>query len=182
MADHRKARRIRQARLDRADDPRIHGLVAARPRILAFTIGSGRMGCGHHGIRPLGTRTRSLAAQDGTHAAQDGLGALAHGRRSAGIRLRRAATAPSTNIAPRRCAVSRTSSASSANSSTACASPRTRPSSISSWPTAATARRRTRRRSQLNFVRAPRLAVRLAPGGRPLRLQRTACRRPVTSS
>ena len=40
--------------------------------VLAFVIGSGRMGCGYHGVRPLGT-------QDGSHAGQDGPAPRAHG-------------------------------------------------------------------------------------------------------
>ena len=122
--------RTRQACLDRADDPRLHRLVAARPRVPGLHDLERT-----HGMRRYGTDR--WQSQDGAHAGENGPHARAHGRLAASGRPR-AATAPSTNIAPRRCAGSRTSSASSGISSTGCAWPRTRPSSTSSWPIAAT--------------------------------------------
>ena len=91
--------------------------------VLAFTIGSGRMGCGYHGghDRWQHKMERMQRKMDWMRAKMGG-GAVELG-------ADRAATAPSTNTAPRRCAGWRKSSASSAISSTGCASPRTRPSS-----------------------------------------------------
>ena len=59
-----------------------------------------------------------------------------------------AATVLSTNTAPRHCAGWRRSRRSSARSSTGCASPRTRPSLTSSWPSVATSRPRPSSRNR----------------------------------
>ena len=99
--------------------------------ILAFLIGSGRMGCMGCWKR----RCRPLAQR----------GAREGGRRNGGGSRHRAAITPSTSTAPRRCGGSKRSSASSASSSTGCASPRTRPSSTSSWPSVVRVRRLRRR-------------------------------------
>ena len=115
--------------------------------ILAFIIGSGRMGCGRHSVERWENK---MARMQDKIERMRGRGGQSGSVSAAGAdSRRRAAIGPSTNIAPRRCAGWKTSSANSGNSSTACASPRTRPSSTSSWPSAATgtAHRRSPRRA-----------------------------------
>ena len=103
----------------------------------AFFIGSGRMGCWHHHSggqwqnhmgRWQSKMERMQEKMDRMRAKMDGAAAAA----LAGARHRRAATAPSTIIAPRRCSGSKKSSASSRNFWSGCALPRTGRSSISS--------------------------------------------------
>ena len=80
--------------------------------VLAFTIGSGRMGCcGFHGGHG------RWQAQDGAHAGKmDWMRANEWQRwRPLDATRRRAAITPSTNIAPKPCAGSKTSSASSSD-------------------------------------------------------------------
>ena len=77
--------------------------------VLAFFIGSGRMGCWHHSRRrTVATPHGPLAIEDGAHAGENGPHAHQDGRRAAaatgGAPRHRAATAPSTIIAPKRCA------------------------------------------------------------------------------
>ena len=77
-----------------ADDRRFHHLVAGRPghaRLLDMERTNG-----------MRTRRRPLGTKDGADAAQNGLDARAGWRRPSWT-APRAATAPSTNIAPRRC-------------------------------------------------------------------------------
>ena len=119
--------------------------------ILAFLIWSGRMGCG--GQRALGTQDDENAGQNGPHA--DAISRAAKVRSGA---ARRAATTRSTNIAPRRSSASKTNSANFTSSWSGFGSPRTRPSSTSSWPIAATTRHpasRSRARSHQHRYNAP---------------------------
>ena len=105
--------------------------------ILAFTFWSKNMGCtsGDRWQRKMERmeekmgRMRDRVERFGWH----GFGL--------GLRPARAAITPSTSTAARRCADSKTSSASSATSSSGCASRRTSRSSTSSWPIGAAARR-----------------------------------------
>ena len=91
--------------------------------ILAFTIGSGRMGCwNHHGMN------RWQDKMDRMRSKVDWWGLL-HPQ---------AAIALSTNIAPIRCAGSRKSNASSRSSCSGCVLPKIGPNSTSSWQSAET--------------------------------------------
>ena len=108
---------------------------------LAYIIGSGRMSCwSYHGMDRWQYKMERLQQKMERMRARAGFDGRDPGRIIGAISAR-AATAPSTTIAPRRCAASRTSNASSAISSTACAMPRTRPNSTSSWQNGATGRR-----------------------------------------
>ena len=107
------------------------------------------MGCWSHQDR--------LAEQDGADAVQDGADARPHGAPRLRLRRRRrAATAPSTNTAWKRCGGSRKSRSSSGISSIACATPRTRQSSTSSWRSTGRVRprRTTSRRAEHVLSRA----------------------------
>ena len=103
--------------------------------VLAFLIGSRRMGCGvHHGMdRWQRKMERMQSKMDYARSCMEQAATDAAGR---GANRRRAATMPSMNTAPRRCAAWRKSNANSTTSSSACASPRTAPSSSSSCPNA----------------------------------------------
>ncbi len=90
---------------------------------------------------PLGPIHGPLAVKDGAHAGQNGSRARTHGawrRRLVGTSPDRVATVRSTITVPKRCGASRTSSANSRSFWTGCVLPRIGPSSISSWPSAAT--------------------------------------------
>ena len=96
--------------------------------VLGFLIGSGRMACwGHGGTDRWQRRMERMQSSSGCTPRALGLAAIAAP----------AATAPLTNIAPRPCAGSKKSSANSRRFSTACVTPRTRPSSTNSWPSTA---------------------------------------------
>ncbi len=146
--------RSRQAGVDRPDGVELHAVVAAGP-------GGSRVSDREWANGVLGTRRRNaLAAAHGADAAADG--PHAGGGGAVGLRRceeqeaapapgMRPATARSTNTAPKPCAGSKRSSASSWNFSTACATPRTRPNSTNSWPSGAavpTAPHRVRRSSE----------------------------------
>ena len=122
--------------------------------VLGFLLGSGRMGCWHHNYDDNWRRDRWQRKMDRMQRGFDRMQEGVNRAQAAAERFRnyfqqqnrdfgraiargRAATAPSTNTARRRCAGSRRSSASSWSSSTGCATPRTRPNSTSSWPNAA---------------------------------------------
>ena len=102
------------------------------------------MGCGYHG-----GKSRWQHKMERMQRKMDWMRAKMSGGAGLGSTRPRAATAPSTNIAPRRCGGSKKSSANSASSSTGCALPRTRPSSTSSWPSAATGPRRSEATAEL---------------------------------
>jgi Protein of unknown function (DUF2852) len=101
--------------------------------LLGFFIGSGRMACwAHAGADRWQRRIERMQRRlERMQAAAERWGEAATGPR-AGI-------AHLTNTAPRPCAVSKKSSASSRNFSTGCATPRTKRNSTNSWRTAAAA-------------------------------------------
>ena len=93
------------SRLDRIHRAGVHHLVADRPRTSRLHAREQE-----HGL--LGSQP--FRQQDGTDAVEDGADARQHGKQRLRLRRRpRAAIAPSTNIASRRCAGWRKSSASS---------------------------------------------------------------------
>ena len=128
----REARMPIAARIDEFGKPAwivlmILGFFAWWPlglAILAFMIGSGRMGCWN---------------QYGMSRWQDKMDRMRGCITGGELLLPQAAIALSTNIASIRCAGSRKNSASSKSSCSGCALPRTGPSSTSSWPSAAIA-------------------------------------------
>ncbi len=105
---------------------------------LAFAIGSGRMGCRGYGMDRWQRKMERMQSKMDRACASAAAAAPGGSRLSAA-----AATAPSMNTAARRCGGSKTSSANSTISLIGFAWPRTRPSSISSWPIGATAQIRT---------------------------------------
>ena len=133
-----KARRTRKTSLDRADDPRLHGLVAARPRDprLHHRERTNGLLAYHNGMDRWQRQNGPHAGEDGPHARQMDRGAP---------RLV-AAPAPSSgnrafdDYRTETLRGSKTSSASSRISWSGCASPRTVPNSTSSWPNAVTGR------------------------------------------
>ena len=144
--------------------------------ILAFTSGaehglriSRRQDRWQHKMERMESKMDRMRAQDGRRRS---------GGRSAVGAIPRAATAPSTNTAPRPCGGSRKSSASSATSSTGCALPRTRPSSTSSWPSGATARPKPPQPQADLLPPQPATAVRAAvrPGRAAGQAARAFCR------
>ncbi len=122
-------------RLDRRDRARFHHLVADRPCPSLFHTREQKNG--------LLESSRPLVEQDGADAVQDGADAQPHGAawlrlRSALERQPRLRRIPHGDAAAPRGGAGR----SSRNSSTACATPRTRKSSTSSWRSIAPVRRR----------------------------------------
>jgi hypothetical protein len=137
-----RARRIRQTRLDRlivwGSSPLAIGLA-----ILAFTIWSGRMGCGYRGYDCWQHKMERMQAKMDWMRTAGSRGARPDQRNRAFDEYRTETL--------------RRLETSSANSGflSGCASPRTRPSSMPSWPNAAAGRNRNRRRRrpELRFVR-----------------------------
>ena len=125
--------------LDHPDDPRVHLLVAGGLGILAYMIWSRGMGC-YSGDR---WNRKMERMEEKMGRMRDKM------ERSVASDRPRAATTHSTSIAPRRCAGSKRSSANSTISSIGCASPRTRPSSTSSWRSGAIAPRPTSAAAEL---------------------------------
>ena len=103
--------------------------------ILAFMIGSGRMGCWDH---------------NGMGRWQNKVDSMRSGINWWELIRPQAAIALSTNIAPTRCADLRKNSASLRSFCSGCVLPRTGPSSTSSWPSGAIARVTTLRNRNPN--------------------------------
>ena len=118
--------RHRQACMDRADGAELYPVVAARPRgsrLFDREWADGLLGGGRRG-RWQRRMERMQRRMSRMQAAAERWGYGGSGQTIAP----RPATAPLTNTAPKPCAGSKKSSASSWNFSTACATPRTRPS------------------------------------------------------
>ena len=118
--------------------------------ILAFTFWSKNMGC-YSGDR---WQRKMARMEEKMGRVRERMEAPARTASAPGARPGQAAITRSMSIAPRPCAGSRTSSASSTTSSTACALPRTSRSSTSSWPSGATARPPRLRSRRADFPRS----------------------------
>jgi len=142
--------------------------------VLGFLIGSGRMACwtmqggGERWQRRMERMQQRMQARASRWCGPGWGGGWGTRDGTAGLPRPRAATTHSTNTAPRPCAASKRKSASSRNFSTACARPRTRPSSTSSWPRCATARKGRRRSRCRNAARSALYSVRLCTWPPPL--------------